>query len=300
MTPDFSDDLLNKEQQDKINRRWKIRSVILLLHVLCIGIPLLWETLDNFFRPPKVNAFRVKIGPKELSTAPIVGPPERSRPGSSALPPEPVVPSPPRPEIPPEPKVAIPKKKPVKKTVKKPVKKPVKKAVKKPVKKAVKKPVKKRKNIKKTVKKPVKRNVPRRKLQVQKKRKELYRPRGGNNFNPAVPLGTRDRGQKRGKQDNRTPGGGLTEAEEQFNRRAGMYLKNIWTQPPKSLLGSQLPEVTIELSIAADGRVIGRRITRPSGNPAMDQSVRNLLERLDRMPAPPRATTVEFILVTDE
>lgn len=292
MTPDFSDDLLNKEQQDKINSRWKIRSVILLLHVLCIGIPLLWETLDNFFRPPKVNAFRVKIGPKELSTAPIVGPPERSRPGSSALPPEPVVPSPPRPEIPPEPKVAIPKKKPVKKTVKKPVKKPVKKAVKKPV--------KKRKNIKKTVKKPVKRNVPRRKLQVQKKREELYRPRGGNNFNPAVPLGTRDRGQKRGKQDNRTPGGGLTEAEEQFNRRAGMYLKNIWTQPPKSLLGSQLPEVTIELSIAADGRVIGRRITRPSGNPAMDQSVRNLLERLDRMPAPPRATTVEFILVTDE
>ena len=292
MTPDFSDNLLNKEQRDKINRKWKIRSVILLLHVLCIGIPLLWETLDKFFRPPKVNAFRVKIGPKELSTAPVVGPPERSRPGNSAPPPEPVLPAPVEPKIPPEPKVTIPKKKPVKKTVKKPVKKPVKKAVKKPV--------KKRQNIKKTVKKPVKRNVPRRKLQVQKKREEVYRPRGGKNFNPAVPLGTRDRGQKRGKQDNRTPGGGLTEAEEQFNRRAGMYLKNIWTQPPKSLLGSQLPEVTIELSIAADGRVIGKRITRSSGIPAMDQSVRNLLERLDRMPVPPRATTVEFILVTDE
>ena len=292
MTPDFSDDLLNKEQRDKINRKWKIRSVILMLHVLCIGIPLLWEALDNFFRPPKVNAFRVKIGPKELSTAPVAGPPERSRPGSSAPPPEPVLPAPVEPKIPPEPKVTIPKKKPVKKTVKKPVKKPVKKAVKKQV--------KKRRNVKRTVKKPVRRNVSGRRQPVRKTREEVYRPRGGNNFNPAVPLGTRDRGQKRGKQDNRTPGGGLTEADEQFNRRAGMYLKNIWTQPPKSLLGSQLPEVTIELSIAADGRVIGKRITRPSGIPAMDQSVRNLLERLDRMPVPPRATTVEFILVTDE
>ena len=40
MTSEFSDDLLNKEQRDKINRKWKIRSVILLLQVLCIGIPL--------------------------------------------------------------------------------------------------------------------------------------------------------------------------------------------------------------------------------------------------------------------
>ncbi|MBR2911662.1 MAG: TonB C-terminal domain-containing protein [Lentisphaeria bacterium] len=270
MTPDFSDDLLNKEQQDKINRRWKIRSVILLLHVLCIGIPLLWEALDNFFRPPKVNAFRVKIGPKELSTAPVAGPPERSRPGNSSPPPEPVLPAPVEPKIPPEPKVVIPKKKPI------------------------------RKPVRKKVKKPVRRKVSGRRQPVRKTREEVYRPRGGNNFNPAVPLGTRDRGQQRGKQDNRTPGGGLTEADEQFNRRAGMYLKNIWTQPPKSLLGSQLPEVTIELSIAADGRVIGKRITRSSGIPAMDQSVRNLLERLDRMPVPPRATTVEFILVTDE
>ena len=289
MNPEFSDDLLKKEQSEKINRRWKIRAVIMLVHLFCIGIPLLWGVLDNFFRPPKVNAFRVKIGPKELSTAPVVGPPERSRPGKS-VPSEPVVPAPPRP---PEPKVTIPprpKAKPVKKVVKKPVKKPVKKVVKKTA---------PRRAVKKPVNKPVKKAADNRRTQ-QKPREEVYRPRGGNNFNPAVPLGTRDRGQQKGRQDNRTPGGGLTEAEEAFNRRAGMYLKNIWTQPPKSLLGSQLPEVTIELSIAADGRVTGKRITRPSGNAAMDQSVRNLLERLDRMPAPPRASTVEFILVTDE
>ena len=288
MTPEFLDDFLKKEKEQKqSNRRWTIRAAVLLLHVLCIGIPLLWEVLDNFFRPPKVNAFRVKIGPKELSTSPVVGPPERSRPGAG-IPAEPEVPAPPKPKpvIPKEPKVTVPPR-PKKKIVKK-----------KPVKKQ---PVKKKKPVKKTVKKPVNRNVARRKPQPVRKKTEKYtRSPGGKNFNAAVPLGRRDRGQQKGKQDNRTPGGGLTEAEEAFNRRAGMYLKNDWVQPPKSLLGSQLPAVTIELTIAPDGRVIGKRITRPSGNAAMDQSVENLLARLDRMPNPPRSLKVEFILMTDD
>lgn len=299
MSSDFSDDFLKNEKEQKLNnRRWTIRAAVLLLHVLCIGIPLLWETLDSFFRPPKVNAFRVKIGPRELSTSPVVGPPERSRPGAG-VPAEPAVPAlpEPKPVLPKEPKVTIParpKKKPVKK---KPVKK--KTVKKKPVKK---KTVKKKQAVNKNpVKKTAEREAVRRQTQpVRKRTGKTSRFSGGKNFNPTVPLGTRDRGQQKGKQDNRTPGGGLTEAEEAFNRRAGMYLKNIWTQPPKSLLGSQLPSVTIELSIASDGRVIGKRITRPSGNPAMDQSVENLLARLDRMPNPPRALKVEFILMTDD
>ena len=275
MTPDFSDEFLQKERnwRKRINRKWKIRAVILLLHVLCIGVPLLWEVLHVFFRPPKVNAFRVKIGPSELSTSPVVGPPERKRPGSSV--PEPVLPV--------EPKLTPPVKKPA------PVKKQVKKQIKKPVQK-------------KKVKKQVKKQQPQKAVQKkqQSKPRKFNRPAGGRNYNSAVPLGSRDRGQQKGRQDNRTPGGGLTEAEEQFNRRAGLYLKDIWVQPPKSLLGSTLPAVTIEIEIATDGRVLSKKITRPSRISAMDQSVETLLARLDRMPAPPRRMKVEFILMTDD
>ena len=277
MTPDFSDEFLQKERnwRKRINRKWKIRAVILLLHVLCIGVPLLWEALHTLFRPPKVNAFRVKIGPSELSTSPEVGPPERKRPGSSV--PEPVLPV--------EPKVTPPVKKPA------------------PVKKQVKKTVPKKKVQKQVKKQPPKKAV--QKKQVAKKPlpappRKTSRPAGGRNYNSAVPLGSRDRGQQKGRQDNRTPGGGLTEAEEQFNRRAGLYLKDIWVQPPKSLLGSALPAVTIEIEIAPDGRVLSKKITRPSRIAAMDQSVETLLARLDRMPAPPRRMKVEFILMTDD
>ena len=114
MTPDFSDDFRQKERNlsKKITRKWKIRVVIVLLHILGIGIPLLWEMLHVFFSPPKVNAFRVKIGPSELSTAPEVGPPERTRPGNGA----PAIPREPEVKIPARPKKQITKKaKPVKK-----------------------------------------------------------------------------------------------------------------------------------------------------------------------------------------
>ena len=123
---------------------------------------------------------------------------------------------------------------------------------------------------------------------------------GGRNFNPNVPIGTRNRGQEKGREDYRTPGGGLSEEMETYNRKAGMYLKNVWMQPPKSLLGNQLPAVTIELEIASDGRVTAKRVLKTSGIAAMDDSARSLLRRLDRMPAPPKATVVQFILQTDD
>ena len=279
-------------------RNWKIRSVIMLVHILCIGLPFLWSVLDNYFRPPKVNMFRVKIGPKELSTAPEVGPPERTRP-TGTPPREPSVPVPPKepsvPVPPKEPKVKIPQK-PKPKAKPKPKKKSRPKA--KPKKKVVKKPT--------ASKRPSKRKParPRRNLES-----EVYRPKpgtnefrapGGTNFNQNVRIGTRNRGQQRGPQDNRTPGGGLTEELESFYQRAGLYLKNVGIQPPNSLLGNSLPEVTIELQIAADGRVTGKRILKSSGIQAMDDSVKRLLSRLERMPMPPRAAVIEFVLVTDD
>lgn len=301
MTEDLSEKFRRREleREQHTLRRWKVRSIVLTLHVLVLGIPLLWSVLDKFFSPPKVNAFRVKIGPKELSHAPEVGRPERSRPGGA---PEPEVvlprPEPPVPVPAPEPDVVIPKPKPKPKPRPKPrPRKVVKKTVKKPVKKPVRKPVKKQ------TPRPVRKK--RRDLQA-----EVYRPPAGSNelrvtgrgrnFNRNVPLGSRDRGQVKGKADHRTPGGGLSEEMEKYNQRAGMYLKTVWIQPPKSLLGTSLPAVTIEIAVSADGRVLAKRILKTSGVQAMDESVKNLLERLDRMPAPPRNTVIQFILQTDD
>ena len=303
MTEPFSESFLHRQQeQEQVrNRKWKIRGGVFLIHVLVLGVPLLWGVLDNFFSPPKLNAFRVKIGPKELSHAPEVGKPERARPGAGApAEPEVVVPAP-------EPEVVVPAPKPkptprpvVKKQVKKPVKKQVKKTVRKPAAKPVKKQTKK--SALQAVKRPA-----RKKRDLQS---EVYRPpagtnelrtgHSGRNLNPHVPIGSRDRGQALGKADHRSPGGGLQEDMEKYNEKAGMYLKNVWIQPPKSLLGNALPAVIIEIAVSSDGRVLAKKIVKKSGIQAMDESVKNLLDRLDRMPVPPRNTVIQFILQTDD
>jgi len=287
---------LEQERAQNAARYWKICAGVFLMHTILLGVPLLWAALDAFFRPPKVNAFRVKIGPKELSHAPQVGPPERTRPGGGA-------------PVPAEPKVVVPKPKPKPKVKPRRTPKEPKVTIPKPTPRP-------RPNIKEpkvvvprqTAKSSAGKTKPRRDITPKRQDDGIYHPPkgsgdiaiGGRNFNPNVPIGTRNRGQEKGKEDHRTPGGGLTEEMETYNRKAGMYLKNVWMQPSKSLLGNQLPAVTIELEIAADGRVTGKRILKASGIAAMDDSAKSLLRRLDRMPAPPKATVVQFILQTDD
>ena len=49
------------------------------------------------------------------------------------------------------------------------------------------------------------------------------------------------------------------------------------------------PHATIELKIAADGRVLSAKLESASGNARMDASIRQLIKRLDRVPRPPYA-----------
>ena len=81
------------EYQKQQFRKRCITGVVASLHLLFLSVPVVWSLIDDFFRPPKVNVFRVKIGPKELSRAPLAGPPERTRPapGKKAPPSEPEV-----------------------------------------------------------------------------------------------------------------------------------------------------------------------------------------------------------------
>ena len=142
---------------------------------------------------------------------------------------------------------------------------------------------------------------------VEEAQRQVYRPGnsgkigGGSNYNSAVPIGSRDVGQAYGKPDHRTPGGGAKdEFDMRYGIRVGNYLKYRWTQPPRSLLGDRLPEVLIQLSIAADGRVTDARVLKPSGVKAMDESIKRLLANLDRVPTPPNGkVTFQLVMRTE-
>lgn len=142
---------------------------------------------------------------------------------------------------------------------------------------------------------------------MEEAQRQVYRPGnsgkigGGSNYNSAVPIGSRDVGQAYGKPDHRTPGGGAKdEFDMRYGIRVGNYLKYRWTQPPRSLLGDRLPEVLIQLSIAADGRVTDARVLKPSGVKAMDESIKRLLANLDRVPTPPNGkVTFQLVMRTE-
>ena len=60
----------------------------------------------------------------------------------------------------------------------------------------------------------------------------------------------------------------------------------MWSTPDVNRLGGRNPQVVIELVIAPDGRVIGKRIISRSGVLAMDESIQNLLDNLHSVIVP--------------
>ena len=61
-----------------------------------------------------------------------------------------------------------------------------------------------------------------------------------------------------------------------------------WTPPGRGVLGRPVPSTDVEITVARDGRILGHRITRPSGNAALDRSVVEAIERSNPLPAFPR------------
>ena len=53
----------------------------------------------------------------------------------------------------------------------------------------------------------------------------------------------------------------------------------------------------IELDIASDGRVVGKRIIKRSGINAMDQSIERMLSQLERVPSPPEKSVKLEVLM---
>lgn len=269
-----------------VRRGW-ILLCIMTLHVLVIGGPWFWMWAHGKLLPPKENRFKVKLGELTPSHAPEVGPPERTRP--TAAPPAPPTPAPPEPTIqtpkpkakpaPPEPTIRPPKK------VKPPPEPNVVRQKSKPVPQP-KEPKLTRATSKSTGKKQ-KQSQNQRQSRHNDPQDQVYQPPGGWNFNPNVKIGTRDRGQVKGPADHKTPQGGLTQEEEAYYASLKKFLDFRWVEPSRTVLGDQRPTAVLELTIAADGRVLGARIVESSGNASMDASVKRLIKVLDRVPVPP-------------
>ncbi len=297
--------------------RGKIFTHVLVIHLLILFGPIGYLAFENWRNPPEENAFRVKIGGRELSHDWEVGPPERRppspNPGAAApepAAPEPEVPEPaPRVAEPAAPKIAPPPR------IKEPAAPKVKRTARQQAKPKTKpkpktRPKSSAKQSSRSTAKPKSSSRSRtstRPRNVEEAQRQVYRPGnsgkigGGSNYNSAVPIGSRDVGQAYGKPDHRTPGGGAKdEFDMRYGIRVGNYLKYRWIQPPRSLLGDRLPEVLIQLSIAADGRVTDARVLKPSGVKAMDESIKRMLANLDRVPTPPNGkVTFQLVMRTE-
>lgn len=276
---------------------------VVLIHCLVIFGPLGLVLYQNW-RSPQESAFKVKlIGP--LSTGEEVGPPSRLRPveNASPEPPAPSIPAPPAPQV----RKQTPAPPVVKPQTRKPTPNPpvVKRQTPKPTPKPKRQTTRPKQQTTRKVSKPSRQTSKPRQLsaaeQVALARAAAEKRGGGSNRNLAVPIGDADRAQAYGKQNNATPGGGAQGEDRRYWDRLGNYIKSRWSEPPGSLLGDARPQVTIQLSIAADGRVTNARILARSGNVPMDESVQRLLANLDRVPAPSNgSTSVQLILRTED
>jgi len=299
-----------------VNRRWQIFSSRIILFAVILGIhtvvilgPVGCFWLKNDENKKKEIAFKVQLGGLEPSHAPEVGPPERTRPTGAPPAPEPPAPLPAPPE-PPEPKPlpappAPPKPKP---QVKKPVPKPPKPKpqVKKPVPKPP-KPVKPKIDPNAAARRRQQQRI--REIQARNRRREaekqrlqagVYRPAGGNNFNPNVKIGTRNTGQKFGKQDNRTPAGGASAATEEewkkFDKSVFEIISDKW-HPPAGIWVDDSTSAVIAIRLDSKGRVIGKKMEKPSPNAAVNASAKRLLDNLNQMPVPPGKTATNWLTI---
>lgn len=282
-------------------RRLALSALVVALHVVFIGGPWLWMELSGKFSKPKENRFKVKLGSTEPSHAPIVGPPEQTRPTphppspapAPAPPPEPTPQPRPRPKLPPEPK---PQPRPKPKTKPKPKARPKPKAKpKQPPKTAVKPPPEPPATTRPRRSSSARNSAANSRSDADRKNAKpkddgVFNDGGNNKFNPNVRIGSRNAGQVKGKWDNRTPQGGANKDEERYQASLTAFVYDRWTPAEQVFWQNGKPPIgVVELTIAADGRVLSAKLETPSGNARMDASIRQMIKVLDRVPRPPFA-----------
>ncbi|MBO4303973.1 MAG: TonB family protein [Lentisphaeria bacterium] len=295
---------------------------VLLFHGVAVILPFFVMKISDFLNPPlaveKVSLVESAPNDNEIPT-PFPSP---KRPVNKGVPPkgeEKVPDFPEFDEIPkiPDPPVPAPVKEEVKKEVREEVRK---KEAKKPLEvppekvrpvKETKKPEKKKyvdpSEIKvsttmvKTTKKPPPRTrtstSPQGKSDAQKRAdrirallKNYDRDRGKEGISSSASPHGRDGGT--GEAGGAGGPKGVTSRELMgYYEQVRVYLMRSWQQPNTALLNNARPEVQVLIQVDSSGRILSARITKRSGNNAMDVSVEDMLNKVKVLPKPPYEMT---------
>ena len=76
-----------------------------------------------------------------------------------------------------------------------------------------------------------------------------------------------------------------------YYEQVRVYLMRSWQQPNTAMLNNTRPEVQLLIHVDASGRILSARITKRSGNSAMDSSVEDMLNKVKVLPRPPKELT---------
>ena len=286
--------------------RWITFGVISALHLLIIGGAFLWgcSTVEKPPEKPKEKKYKVKLQaappPAPASEPTVAPPPPRPQPPKPVVtPPEPVVAPPPKPQPPKEPVVKPPpKKKPPKEPVVKPPKKktPTKRVKKKPKKQPPPEPevvVPPRKKVKNPPKQQTTQNIqkPPKKKEKPKDNGVYQPPTTGKKFDPKGKYSgsPTNRGSNPNARPSKQPGpGDDSDKNQKWHEQVIGDVKSCWS-PPEGVFwgGGAPPQAVVELTIAADGRVLNARLVKSSGNARMDATIKEMLRVLTRVTRPP-------------
>ena len=109
-----------------------------------------------------------------------------------------------------------------------------------------------------------------------------------------------NRGSKPCAKPSKSTGADDTRENQDWIGKVSGDVYNKWTPPEGVFWNGAPPRATIELTIAADGRVLSSKLVKPSGNARMDASIKEMLCVLTRVTRPPHGgQTIRVELTTE-
>ena len=108
---------------------------------------------------------------------------------------------------------------------------------------------------------------------------------GGKNFNKNVKIGSKDRGQKIGEVDGRTPAGGASDRTAKYKQQLSKIVSEKW-RPPAGVFLTAESAVEITLEVSVNGSVKAW-ISKRSSNQEVNNSVADFLKNFTRVPQNP-------------
>jgi outer membrane biosynthesis protein TonB len=279
-----------KTSQAECRRRKRLYLKVAGFHVAAILIVALVYHLPRRKRtpkPPPLNTMPVKLASFPAPTPPAPPParPTPPRPERVVQPPPPPTPPPPKPVVKPPPKKVTPPKptppKPAPKKVTPPKPKPKPKVAPKPTPKPTPKP-KPRLRTPEEIRRSIQQQQVRPQVQPRPKPQPVV---------PKVDVNARlERLRQQAALDAANSAASTSSAadlRQSYYADVHRQIYRIWLQPSINEVSPSASPVIVRLTVAASGVVSGRIVQTESDNPNLTRSVRDMLQNLQRLPAPP-------------